>query len=354
MSELEQQEVSNEVEIEQEPAEQIQNAASLEAPGLDEVSEQETPQEETKEENLDSTTFEPEQAARFVKSLDLPSEVEPFLDPKDKTLKFVIPIDGKRYVQSLGEVVKGFGLQQASYRKLDEAKNILSSNRKFHDKIKEDPKKYWELADTLGLDKRKLAYDMLSEVVQEEEMTAEERYKREAEQSRKEKEELEQRIKQEKEQKEYSTLRDKEVDRLNNEFKEALPELGFKEYSPRSKMSVVGTAIEKMKFFTSMGKNISIKDAVFMAKQEKMSLIQDYLGELDDKRLMDTIPKAIIERLRSIDVAKIQSGKSVIPTSATGIGSRVDLKEIEQSKANTTTKKRGNPKQSVSDYINNL
>lgn len=301
------------------------------------------------EKSIDNMQFEPEQVDKFVKWMGVPKGVDYFIDKYDKTLKFVVPIDGKKYIQTPEEVISGFGLNQAGHLKLEEAKNIIKSNRELYDFVKDDPKRFWDLADKFGVDKRQLAYDYLSQVVQEEEMTEEEKYKKKIEALEAEKAEHEKQKKLEAQKREHDALVSKEIENLNREFQETLPSLGFKKYSPKTKMAIVGSAIEKVKFYNAMGKNLSIKDAVTLAKQEKMSLIQDYFGELDDKRLMDTIPKSIVERLRSVDLENLSRGQTSIPTSSSPIGGKVDLRQLDNSRSPKKIKK-----QSVGDYFDSL
>lgn len=340
-------EENEELEVDQQEDQQV----DVETPEGEQKPEGEEKTEQ--EEQLDSGKFSPEQIGQFVNSLGLPKGVDHFVDENDGSLKFVLSIDGKKYVQTPSEVVRGFGLNQAGHMKLEEAKQVISGNRKFYETAKDDPKKFWDLADKIGIDKRQLAYEYLNSVVEEEEMSKEQKLERENKQFRKEKEDFEAQQKKQKEEAEYTELRNQEISRLNEEFKEALPSLGFKNYSPRTKMVVVNSAIEKIKFYGSMGKDLSIKDAVSLAKQEKMSLIQDYFGELDDQRLEDTIPKAIIDRVRAMDLAKLSKNQGGIPTSSAQLGGRVDLKEIDDARAKSTGKKKP-VKQSLDDYFHNL
>jgi len=133
------------------------------------VSEEEITQEEQTQLNL---------VEALTKSGSIPKGVEPFQD-EDGTVKFVMPIDGEKYIVNFNQLLSGFNLNQAGEKKLKEGKALEKQlNKLMGDLSPSNPESKKELKKfltKLGHNVGDLGEDFLSEAVAEQQMTPQER-----------------------------------------------------------------------------------------------------------------------------------------------------------------------------------
>lgn len=268
---------------------------------------------------------------KFISRLRLPKGVTYKLDDAGD-LKFLIPINGRTYIQSPEDVFRGYGLAQASHQRLNEAKKLSGDMREYFASIKENPARLWELAEKLGHDPADLARMLLEERVREAEMTPEERARvaaeTEAEQLRKENEEF----KNEKTRKEYEASVETHKKRLDTELTAAMRKHGFDRSNTKIRSKVLADAIGKLMLATQAGQKLSPEDAVFLAKQEWQESVQDVYSEIGADHILDIVPKQIIEAIRKADLSRLSSSGGT-PTAQTTPsfepGQQLDLEEAE-------------------------
>jgi hypothetical protein len=285
------------------------------------------------------------------RKLNLPKEIKPFLN-KEGDLRFIVPIDGKKYVATTEEIFKGFNLNQAGHKRLQEGKDLQAQIRGYFDQIKKDPNKIWDIADKLGHDKYSLAESLLKGYVDEAGMSPEEKEQRrvieEAEALRAENE----RFKKEKADKEYQDSVAQHRNQLGQELVQAMTEHGFKPFSPnedpaekRTKSSIMASAIGKHLLAHQHKKNLSIADAVYLAKQEWKDNVLSVFDDIDDHHIVDLIPERIVKAIRKADVARLRG-----ETPSSSYGQKLELQEFQEERRPKRTKK----KLGIADYFSSI
>jgi len=286
------------------------------------------------------------------KKLGLPKDIKPFLN-KSGDLRFIVPIDGKKYVATTEEVFKGFNINQAGHRRLQQGKELQQQVKGYFDSIKEDPNKLWDIADKLGHDKYELAEQLLKGYVEESSLSPEEKARRdEIEEARAIKAENE-RLKKEQAERTHQEAVSKHREQMGHELVKAMQEHGFKPFSPnedpsekRTKCAIMANAIGKQLLANQHGKNLSIADAVYLSRQEWKDNVLSVFDDIDDNHIVDLIPERIIKAIRRADVARL---KGETPSSES-FGGQLDLEEYsEPSRPRRPKKKTG-----MNDYFSNL
>jgi hypothetical protein len=318
----------------------------------------------TEEPKKDPNTAEPREATatenaeiqKFMTMLKLPKGVDYFM--RGDEVRFIVPINGQKFEVTPEGLVKGFGLQQAGYQKLNEAKQIQKDIADYFSGIKQNPKTLWDLADRLGVDKEDLARSFLEERVKEYSMTPEEReLRKRAEEAERYKQEVEQ-YKTKEEQAKFMAEKQEAAQRYDRELTEAMTKHGFAmdHVTKQVRTQVLENAIRKMVFAFENGHELSADDAVKLAKQDGESFWQATAGSLTPKEVLKWLSpahkKAVIEEY----LAEAKAGNpigDVIPTSNLVdhqplTGQEVSLKEISNAKSN---KKR---RETISDFFANL
>lgn len=290
-----------------------------------------------------------DEAAQFAKRMGIPEEYKAFV-AKDGQLRFAVPINGRYYVATPQDVFRGFNLQQAGYQMMDEAKRTAEESRAKFDEVKKDPRKLWQIADELGIDKHDLAYELLSQHVDELKLDPEARAKAAKEREEKtqierEREELET-LRLEKLEQQQQAAVSAERERLNTQFVSALTKHGFKPTDDaKTKSAVLAAAIGKMMLAQSRGHELSPEDAVFFAKQDFQTHIMSVLDDVPDDNLVSMLPRRVVEAIRRADISKLES-RSIPPTSGS-VGRRVELRDAGPARSKSK-------KLNMSDYFENL
>jgi hypothetical protein len=282
---------------------------------------------------------------KFMSRFKLPEGVDYYAD-KDGSLKFIVPINGKKFIASPEDLVKGFGLNQAGYQRLNEAKGIEKEVRDMFARIKENPRELFTLAHKLGVDPRELAAEYLQEIVEEEELSPAEREARRAKRELEEyKKEIE-RIRLEREQEQLNAQIADERDRYDKELVAAMTEHGFTKSNTKTKSYILSSAVGKMMLALQNGRTLTPSDAVYLAKQDWQDFVQGVYGELDSNQILSVTPKHIIEAIRKADQAGLKSKLLGTPTSSVDIGGPVDLEEVPTRKPKKT--------KTINEFFDNL
>lgn len=133
-------------------------------------------------EDSEDITQEEQQQVNLVEALtksgSIPKGVEPFQD-EEGALKFVMPINGQKYIVNFNQLISGFNLNQAGEQKLREGKELEKNlNKLLKDLSPENPDSKKELRKFLqkmGHNLGDLGEEFLNEVVEEQQMTPQER-----------------------------------------------------------------------------------------------------------------------------------------------------------------------------------
>jgi hypothetical protein len=243
----------------------------------------------------------------LMKRMNLPKEITYFQD-KDDSLKFVIPINGKKYIASPEDVFKGFGLNQAGYQKLNEGKDLMNNVRDYFAEMKTNPDLIWDLAAKLGIDPNQLAQARLEAHVREAEMTPQEKAQRQSDYEKNQLKKENEGYKNKEKQREMTAMVNKERERYDTELSSAMEKHGFRKLSTTAKSYVLERAVGKLKTAMTAGRQLSCEDAVYLAKQDWQDFVQGFYGELDDDQIIKATPKNIIDAIRKADIRKVQGG----------------------------------------------
>lgn len=290
------------------------------------------------------------EADQYARRVGIPPEYKPFVN-RDGQLRFVVPINGRNYVATPQDVFRGFNLQQAGYQMMDEAKKLSAKEQARIDTIKKNPKAMWALADELGIDKHELAYELLSQHVDElklapEEREAKKKEREEKEQFERERDELENLRREKLEQKQSEAVA-AERERLNTQFVSALQKHGFKATDDaKTKSQILAAAIGKMMVARNRGHDLSPDDAVFFAKQDFQTHVMSAFDDIPDDKLVEMIPRRVVDAIRKADISRLDARQ--IPPTSGSVGQRAILQDVGPAKS-----KKGQ-RVHMSDYFENL
>lgn len=281
---------------------------------------------------------------KFIQKFDLPKGVEYFLD-KNNQIKFVVPINGQKYIATPQDIFKGFNINQAGYQKLEESKSIEKEVKQLFSEIKKNPRKLFEIAEKMGIDPVELSREKLSESLKQMSMTESERQalkdKEEKERLQKELEEL----RLEKEQTKLQSEIQREQEKIATDLISAMNKHGFISKDTKTKSHIMSSAINKMLLASQNDRNLSVDDAIFLAKQEWQNYVNGVFDEIDDNHIVNLIPERIIKAIRKADLARLSK---VTPTSESieSFGNKIDLETLPKTKQ---TKKVG-----LSEYFDSI
>jgi len=277
--------------------------------------------------------FTPEERSsveKFITKMGLPKGVEYRWDDKGQ-IQYIIPIAGKKYLATNEDVFRGFNLNQAGHQKLNEGKELIGEVHEYFNALKSDPNLIWELAERLGHSPQDLAEKMLRHELEFEKMTPEQKQayadKTEKDRLLQENETLRQQGKKREIDEAVTAHREK----LNKEFPAAMEKHGFSKSNTTTKSKIVADAVGKLMLANQTKRDLSVDDAVFLAKQEWQESVQDIYGEIGDDHILNLVPKSIVDAIRKADLARLKSNKGeVTPTSnSTETGVQVDLDEVK-------------------------
>jgi hypothetical protein len=290
-----------------------------------------------------------EQVEQFCSYAGIPKEVKPVFD-NDGNLKFVVPIDGKKFLATPEEVFKGFGLTQAGYKKLQEAKQLQKQQEELFNEFKTNPRKMFDMADKLGIDKYELAYQLLEEKVALENMTPHERKAIEEQQKRIQLEQENQQLKHEKDKREFDELTQREQQKVEQELITAMEKHGFNKANKDRKAQIISAAVGKLMLAQHYGKTLSVDDAVYLAKQEWKTGVRDVFSEVSDDHILDVMDEDVLKRIQRALVKKHERGPT--PDQSSGRanfgGEHVELEELPEQ--NSKQRK----KQTLSEFFDQL
>lgn len=298
----------------------------------------------------DYTNDEQTKIESVMKSWNLPKDISYFKD-KDGSLKFSIPIDGKKYIATPAQVFTGFNINQAGYRRMEEANKIKKEVKDFFTGLKDDPKYLWDVADKLGINKYELAESLLSDKIKEMEMDPRDRALIEERKKRELLEEEHRRIQAEREESKFTAETLVEQQKLDTELVEAMKKHGLKNKSPNAKSHILSAAIGKMMLALQYEQNLSADEAVALAVSDWQEFVKGGFSDVASEKLIELIPPEIIQAIRKADMAKLSLGR--VPTAQSlpdesHFGVEVDLGDGQPM---SNSKKKSI---SISDYFSSL
>ena len=269
---------------------------------------------------------------------------------KSGDLRIITKINGKkRLIDPQKDLIKGFGLNQAGYEKLNEGKQLVNQVKGFFDAAKSDPSKIWEMADKLGIDKYELAQKLLQQKVDEHDLSPEEKRMRDLE-------EREAQIKKREEEEEGKTknaqheaAKQEEMKKYDEGLADAMTEFGFQKSSNGTKSHILMGAIGELMVANQAGRDMSCRDAVYRTMHKWQDYVHGVFDDIDDDHIINVVPERIVKAIRKADLRKLGTGT---PTSNMQIENESADDEVDISELERPSKKR--KKQSMSDYFHNL
>lgn len=298
----------------------------------------------------DYTEAEKQEIEKFMGRLKLPEGVKYYQDSNGE-LKFVVPINGQKCLVTPENLFKGFNINQAGYQKLNEAKQMIKNTEAYFDSLKQNPQQLWDLAQKLGLNPYELAQGLLEEKIKDAEMTPAERALRAKE---KEAEEYKKRLEAYEKEQENTKLQvqvEAERQKYDQQLVEAMQKHGFNKLSGSGKSVVLSNAVQKLMTALESNHELSVNDAIYLAKQEWQESVPAVFDEIPDHLLLDTLPPKFVERIQKLIIDRHTKGIKGIPTASIQepIGQEVTLESIGHTSPKNSKKKTG-----LSDYFANL
>ena len=252
-------------------------------------------------------------------------ETKDFVTTKSGEVKIIQKINGKSYLVTPKQMAKGFGLQQAGYQRLNEAKTTVKQHQEFLEETRSNPNKIWELADELGVDKYTLAEQLLREKLAEHDMSPEEREAMEWEKKFKEQEEENNRLKTDNETRVFEAAKKESMTKYDEELTAAMRTNGFTAAAKETKSHVLVGAIQKLMLANSTNREMSADEAVYLAKQDWEEHVLGFFDDISDDHITRIVPERIINAIRKADLNNLE--KDRIPTVNSSVDGPLDLEE---------------------------
>lgn len=214
--------------------------------------------------------------------------------------KYRIKVDGQELEVDIEELKRGYQLKQASHKKFQEAAEKEKQAGQIMQALESGDLNF--IVSKLGPQKaRALMEDYLIEQIQYENLPEAERRAIDAERRLKQFEQERQQEQQRLQQQEQERVMAQAHAELDREVGEALKELGRKP-TPRLVIRIVDEMIARM---DAKDQRITAKDAVKYAQKGILTDLSEYLPQLSDEELFQTIPKEVWERMRKHDVNRV-------------------------------------------------
>lgn len=230
-------------------------------------------------------------------------------EPSKQTAEqsFEIKVNGKVQKVTLDELKKGYSLEAAARRKMEEAASFKKENdylRNVLRTVKEDPTKFLDLGRALGVDVDELSMQLALKKAKYEMMEPHERElhdtKEEVERLRKERERFESQTKKQ----EYESHYNAAASELHDRIQEQCKALNLNPASKASDRSLIHAAVQLVydNFDDSTGRsNVTLERALQHVKKQRDSERKEYLSTLDDlpPELVDKVRKRGVEEFRA-------------------------------------------------------
>jgi len=284
------------------------------------------------------------------KSGQIPKGVEPFRDENGE-LKFVIPINGKKYVANFKQVIGGFNLNQAGEQKLKQGKEMEKKFNSILNNISANnphgKKELKTFLSKLGYDLGDLSESFLQEAIEERSMSPEERENKkrladiEAREAKlKESEEKEEMTK---EQKVIYTKQEQ----FSNDIVTAMKTKKLDNVSPELKKTLMQGIIGEMITARKADYNMSADEALDNVLTQ-FDLLLDNLGHLYSKEhLKRRLPKTFRDLVMKLSLEDTDAP----PVSSSIKSGSIDIDESQLEKIKTKKlEKNKNKKINLSDW----
>jgi len=322
---------------------------------LSEGSEEGQEQLESKDASVNASKQEKEELRiidYFKKNGELPKGVEAFRDTEDGKIKFVVPMDGKKYAVSFNQLIRGFNLEQTGKKRLDEAKGLEKQLEKVIGDIRADnpegKKNLAKLLSKLGYDKTKIAEewmaDYLTEAQKSDEERARDRYHAEIEERERILKEREEALEADRSKGAVSQAQQ----RITAETIKALKDAKLEGIKPELQKRIMVKTFSKL-YEDRLAKQGEDRPTLMTAKEALDDVLNEYQMVISDALSMygiDTVKKRIPKDF--IDVIMKESLNTESPRSLNSFEPKQGVEANEQ----TQTKTKGKGKILLSEWLN--
>lgn len=229
---------------------------------------------------------------------------------------YKITVDGEEVEVQAKDLKKAYGLDKAAYKKMQEAAH---TQKQLQDQVNKflsgfDPKdpnfrqnldKFLKgrVKDT-GIDIKDVLTEMLVDYAEEESLSPDEKELRHYRQLQKQQKEQEDLYRQQQEQAQKIALQAQVDEEIDLELEAAFKEAGITNPSPYDLAMVADWMLAGIE---ARGQRLSAKDAVTKLNDYHNRSVDRWVGkssqEQDDKKFLDSVPKALLERIRKADLA---------------------------------------------------
>lgn len=234
-------------------------------------------------------------------------------EPRQTEQTFEIKIDGKTQKVSLDELKKGYSLESAARKRMEEAASFKKENdylRNMLKTVKDDPTKFVDLGRALGIDVDELAIQIALKKAKYEMMEPHERelhdYKEEVEKLRREQEKHESSSKKQ----EYERHYDSAASELHDQIQSQCQALGLNPAKSQADRSLIHAAVQIIydNFDEQSGSSrVTLERALKHVKKQRESERQEYLSSIEN------LPPDVIEQVRKRSVTDFKQSKMQPP-----------------------------------------
>lgn len=212
-----------------------------------------------------------------------------------------LKIDGQEIEYDLSnedQLKRDLQLSRAAQKRMQEASQMRKQAEDLLHFAKQNPREFFE---KVGLNPVEFSEMILSEKLEQEMLTPEERTHREMERKLKEYQDREEQQKREAETKRMSELEEKYAQDIQTQFTTALENSGL----PKSPRTIARMA-ELQMISLNNGLDLNPTDMVELVRQSYITEIQELFGQTDGEALMGLMGESVASKIRKHDLSRIK------------------------------------------------
>ncbi len=227
---------------------------------------------------------------------------------KEAMRKYKLKVDGEEVEVDEDELKRGYAHQRAANKIHQEATRARQQAEEFVMMMK-DPKKFFETAQKLGHDPRKLAEEYLGNQLEDELMDPKDKEIRSLKMEKEENDRIKAEQKEAEDAKVKNALRDKYAQEYSDSFVKALETSGLPPTKP-----MVAEMAKYVSRAAGLGFKMTAEEAAKLVKEDVLLAHQRLIGEADGDTLISLLGENVTNKVRKYDTGKLKNPEQHLRT----------------------------------------
>lgn len=227
---------------------------------------------------------------------------------KENLKRYKLKIDGQEREVDEKELLRGYSHQQAANKRFQEGQKLRQQAEQFVEMMK-DPEKFFEVAQRLGHDPRKLSEMYLGKQLEEEFMDPKEKEIRDYKAKLQRYEEQERQKEEEQLTRQQEALKAKYAQEYSNQFIQALKETGLPATKP-----MVAEMAKYISRSAKIGVEMSAKEAANLVLEDIRNSQKNLFSEADGETLIKLLGEDLANKIRGYDTSKLKDPNQFLKT----------------------------------------